>query len=347
VNIFTVNDYLAFRMTGEKVNNPSNAGGMQLVDIRTGAWSDTVCDLVGISPGQLSKIQPTGSVIGKIKPEICRAAGLTPGVVLVNGCHDQVSTAVGLGLNDPGKILTACGTAWVITGIADQQSVLDVPEGMDLNFHAQPSRWTVSQSLGGLGAALEWWVEQVWEGERSQRFRALSQELTVARNNPQLLFLPVTGGVENPATVSSGGFWGIQLGQTRAEMALAIMESSAFELKLAFEEWERQGILIDCIWLVGGAASSVHWLRVLTDTCQLPIQIPEFDSWPALGAAVIAGVGVGWFSHLQQGAGCFAKPCRILLPDVEKSQYYVEKKGRYQRAKNLIQAISNQQEPDS
>ena len=114
---FSVNDFIAHRLTGKFVSNPSNAGGMQLIDLQSGEWSEELCELAGINSGMLSAVQPSGSIIGEISPTICNLTGLNPGVVLVNGGHDQVCTALGLGINHPGKFLLACGTAWVFTGI--------------------------------------------------------------------------------------------------------------------------------------------------------------------------------------------------------------------------------------
>ena len=86
---FSVNDFIAYRLTGQYCTNPSNAGGMQLVDIHTGRWSERLTALAGITPEQLSPIQPSGAVVGKIKLEVCQVTGLSKNTVLINGGHDQ------------------------------------------------------------------------------------------------------------------------------------------------------------------------------------------------------------------------------------------------------------------
>ncbi len=213
---FSVNDFLAYRLTGSFCTNPSNGGGMQLVDIHTGQWSETLCEIAGISAEQLSPIQPSGTVIGEISTAICAQTGLPEGVPLVNGGHDQGCTAVGLGVDSPGKLLLACGTAWVVTGVINSTSLAEVPGSLDINFHPAPDRWTISQSLGGLGASLEWWHNQVWTGERSQPARRRSyQQLNedLERTQPGgggLFFMPLTGGHDGPATSRTGGFNGLQ-----------------------------------------------------------------------------------------------------------------------------------------
>ncbi|MBE0688220.1 MAG: hypothetical protein IH585_19675, partial [Anaerolineaceae bacterium] len=237
---FSVNDFIAYRLTGEFVTNPSNAGGMQLVDIRTGKWSQELCELAGITPDMLSHLQPSGTIIGRIKPEIQALTGLNAETILVNGGHDQVITALGLGINNPGSFLLACGTAWVFTGILSSPELEKLPSTLDLNFHAYPQRWTLSQSLGGLGASLEWWLNRGWQSldesiNRQDRFTSLNQEILQTSPNQELFFLPMTGGHADPATTRRGGFIGLDFNHTRADMARAIMESAGYELRWALD----------------------------------------------------------------------------------------------------------------
>ncbi len=300
---FSVNDFIAFRLTGEFVSNPSNAGGMQLMDIRTGTWSLELCEFAGIATDMLSRLQPSGTIIGKIKPEICTLTGLNADVILVNGGHDQVITALGLGINNPGSYLLASGTAWVFTGILSSPEMETLPSTLDLNFHAYPQRWTLSQSLGGLGASLEWWLNRAWQDlnestNRQERFADLNQEILQTRANHDLFFLPMTGGHADPATTRRGGFFGLDFNHTRADMARAIMESAGYELRWALDAIRDAGQPVKHLWMVGGAVQSLLWPTILSEITGLPIQIPEYDNWPALGAAILAGVGCGVYANI-------------------------------------------------
>lgn len=330
----SLNDFLALRLTGELVTNPSNAGGMQLVDIRSGEWSGDLCELAGIRAENLSRIQPTGAPIGAILPEICAQTGLTPGALLINGGHDQGCTALGLGIIEPGKILLACGTAWVFTGVLNAPDMDSLPSGLDLNFHAAPERWTLSQSLGGLGASFEWWMNTAYRAEsRAAAFAALDAELPQTRPDGELFFLPLTGGHDDPATTRRGGFVGLQLGHSRADMARAVMESAAFELRWALEPVLAAGLPIERLWMVGGAARSPFWPAILADVTGLPIRLPDYDNWPALGAALLAGHGLGAFASLEDGLAQFQKPHCEVQPQVDMQETYrraFEKyRGRY------------------
>ncbi len=335
---FSVNDFLAHRLTGRRANNPSNGGGMQLVDIHSGAWSDWLCSLAGISVAQLSPMLPAGSVIGELLPDICRATGIAQGALLVNGGHDQVCTALALGVNEPGKLLLACGTAWVITGITDPMNLEHVPSTLDLNFHALEDRYTISQSLGGLGASLEWWLNQAYfcfdcRSTRADMLASMEIELAQMQPGTSLFFLPLTGGHDNPATTRSGGFVGLQLSHSRADMARAVMESAAFELRWALESIRQAGLPVELLWMVGGAANSASWPSILADVTMVPINLPQYDNWPALGAAVLAGTGIGAFAGVEEALANFQMPVKEVLPDGRRGAIYDEAYSHYKEAR--------------
>ena len=342
---FSVNDFIAHRLTGEFITNPSNAGGMQLVNIHTGQWSETLCNLAGIRTDQLSQIQPSGSMSGVILPEVCKITGLTPGTVLINGGHDQACTALGLGIIDPGKLLLACGTAWVFTGVQTAAEIVRIPPSLDMNFHAFPGRWVVSQSLGGLGASLEWWLNQAWNNlrvpsSRQEVFSALNTEMAGTDPADDLFFIPLTGGHEDPATTRSGAFIGLQIAHNRAQMARSIMESAGFELRWALEALKSVGMPVNIVSMVGGAASSPYWPQILTDINNLPIQIPEYENWPSLGAGILAGLGSDLFSSVDQALSFFQKPLAKTTPDPLRVELYNQRYSKYKQISSIIQKIN-------
>ena len=352
----SLNDFFVSRLTGKTVTNPSNAGGMQLIEIETGQWSPALIRLAGIEEENLSTILPSGHVIGELLPEICQRTELVGQPILVNGSHDQASTALGLGIVNPGKWLLACGTAWVFTGVLDAPKMANLPATLDLNFHAAPNRWALSQSLGGLGASFEWWMKKAYlqhempstetnqeaisshdKSYRDDEFSRLNREIIETKNDEQLFFLPMTGGHDDPATTRRGGFLGLQLGHSRADLARSIMESAAYELRWALEPVTASNIPIERFWMVGGAARSPLWPAVLADVTGVPISLPQYDNWPALGAAILAGYGAGLFPTLEQGMALFQKEQTYIEPQGEMVEIYHRNYSKYKNLCNSYQ----------
>ncbi len=339
---FSLNDFLVFRLTGKMITNPSNAGGMQLVNIHTSQWDRKLTSLAGIEPENLSTLMPSVAVIAPLLPEICLRTGLPNKVLLVNGGHDQGCTALGTGITEPGKWLLACGTAWVFTGVQNTSDMEHLPPELDLNFHVPSGRWTVSQSLGGLGASFEYWFNKTYlstnaSESREKMLLILNEEMLHTVTDPKLIFLPMTGGHADPATTRRGGFLGMQLSHTRADFARAIMESAAYELKWAIQPILQANYSIDQFWMVGGAAHSSIWSQILADTCEVPISLPDFDNWSALGAAIIAGLGIGAFSSLENAMEIFRKPEKIIYPQADRINVCQQSFREYQRLVELYQ----------
>ncbi len=85
------------------------------------------------------------------------------------------------------------------------------------------------------------------------------------------------------------------------------MESAAYELSWALERVTAADIPIRKLWMVGGAAQSPLWPIILANVTGIPIQLPQYDNWPALGAAILAGYGVGVFESYGAGLENFQK----------------------------------------
>lgn len=150
----SADDYLLFRLTGKWATNPSNASGMQLMDVSNRTWSAELCQLAGIDPTMLSPIQESGTLTGGLTGEAAAALELDEGTPVVVGGHDQACAALGLGVVDPGDLFLSAGTAWVLTMVSDRPDVGALPPALNLSPHVLPGRWTASENLGGLGAML-------------------------------------------------------------------------------------------------------------------------------------------------------------------------------------------------
>ena len=330
----SVNDYVVYRLTGRFVTNPSMAGEMLLTDIRTGQWERELCGLAGIEAGQLSPILPSEAVCGEIAPEVCRQTGLPKGTLLVNGGQDHSCEALALGMVLPGNYWLACGTAWVINGVTDSPRVDAVPAEMALNHHVVPQRWIASQFLGGLGAGMEWWLDQFWQSPpsekqipKSQRYASFNAALKQTQpGSSGLLFYPVSGRPGSGA--ASGGYWGLRLDHTRADMGRAVMEGAAHEVRWAVDAWRVRnfGLPVEKLWMVGGAARSPLWPQIVADVVGIPMTLAQYSHGPALGAALLAARGLGWLKEFP--VWVTAQPVE---PNLANAPLYEERHAAYRQ----------------
>ncbi|MBM4432159.1 MAG: hypothetical protein FJ026_17695, partial [Chloroflexi bacterium] len=71
-----VNDFITYRLTGQRCMNPSDASITQLLNVATGDWDEHLLDIVAITRAQLSPIHPSGYTVGTLTAEASEATGL-------------------------------------------------------------------------------------------------------------------------------------------------------------------------------------------------------------------------------------------------------------------------------
>jgi len=326
-----VNDFIGERLCGRAMMNPSDATMTQLLDIEHARWDPVLLGYIGIDESGLSEMAPSGRAIGTITADAALLLGLPRDTLVVNGAHDQYCAAVGTGVTEPGEVLLSCGTAWVVLAVPDSLEA-GRAGGMALSCHAVEGRWGGIRSLGGVGASLEWLVSQVWRqgagDDRPGIYRALNAGAAeVPPGSRGLVFVPLSGGFH--AGHRDGGFVRLTLAHTRDEMARAVMEGIAYELRRALEEIRQGGVAIDRLTMVGGAAESSVWPRIVADVTGVSVAVPEQRQAAAVGAAILAGVGAGCFTGPEEGVAAFGGDVWELSPDPRAAEVYNLAYGDY------------------
>ena len=278
----SVDDFLIHELTGLWITNPSNAAGMQLMDVSSLQWSAELCGIAGVEMSTLSVLSPSGEQAGHLTASAAEATQLAQATPVVIGGHDQSCAALGLGVTAPGSALLSLGTAWVFTMVTDRADAANVPHGFNLSPHVVPDRWSVSKNLGGLGAALA--------SEIADKQGDLDTELD--RLNPSIddsYFLPAFHDAERTR-------WGHFSGPAtadRMERLRAVMEACAFETRLALEQ-ASLSVPVNELTVIGGGTNSRYLTQQIADTAGVPLTVCCEVSRPALGAAMLAARARDW-----------------------------------------------------
>ena len=322
-----VNDFIGYLLTGEFCMDPSNASITQLFNVASGDWEERLLDLAGLEREQLSPLAPSGYVFGALTSSAGQATGLPAGIPVVNGAHDQYCTAISLDVTRPGPVLLSCGTAWVVLAVPESLEV-GLRSGMAISRHALEGRLGALRSLGGVGASSEWLLDNLWspppssETQPGQRYQEFNQ--SVARAQPGaggLLFYPLAGGHAEGYGMSRGGFLHLSLTHTRDDIARAVMEGLAYELRWSIEEISSSGVAVNKFKMVGGAARSPVWPQIVSDVTGLTVIVPQITEAASQGAALLAGAGAGVFS-LAKATGKFRGAEKVFEPNLEYRQRY-------------------------
>ncbi|HUH99101.1 MAG TPA: FGGY family carbohydrate kinase [Anaerolineales bacterium] len=339
-------DFLVHRLTGRFATDLSASSEMLLVDIKTGQWSEELCRIGGVNPELQSEIGWAGRRLGEISPEASRATGLAAGTPLIAGGNDQPCAGLGMGMTSPGKVMLSTGTAWVIMSVVDADTTRAVPEWVNLYFHAVPERRLGGQLVGGFGATVDWWLNQAFGDAEGQNdpYRHLNAAVSSSPPGSQgLLFLSLSGPSQITNAKPGGGFVGMELVHTRADMCRAILEGCAYEVRWALDELRSAGIPVQELWLAGGANRSPVWPQILADVCGIPLHVSGYADWAALGGAILAGWGIGVYSSLQEGITHLQPRLERLEPNPQLTDLYTRRLEAYRRFSRALSAVHREQ----
>jgi sugar (pentulose or hexulose) kinase len=332
VRFLDVHSYLLQRLTGHPITDLSSAAEMLLLERASAMWSEELCALVGVRPDQLPDLAQAGTGVGRLVPEAARATGLPADLLVVVGGQDQCCAALGMGVTQAGRPMLATGTAWVLTTLTPDLAVEQLPESAALNFHVLPGLYTLSQLLGGFGAVMAWWMQILWP-EATDRFARWEAALeSTSPGAHGLRFAPMNGSAQLGA--GRGGFVGLRLDHTHAEMVRALCEGIGYEVRWALETLGAATALDESkrapLLLSGGATHSRGLMRLLADLTGHPVHGAPGTNWPARGAAILAGVRAGLLGpDPGMAAHAWRRPMTEIAPDPSLHADYLESYADY------------------
>ena len=322
----SVSDFISLKMTGRAAVDISNVGINQLADIRTCAYDKNILDFIGIKEDQLADIVPSGEPIGHLTPKAAEELALPESVILVAGAHDQYAVSLGAGAVNSGNVLIGSGTAWVVTAITDRPNF---DSGLAQSVSAIKGKWGSLLSIGTGGVCLEWFrknLKMLDDNGDLLSYKAIDEmagSKEIGANG--LFFYPYFGGSSFPErdSVSKASFIGLDLSHERSDIARAIMEGVSYQIVWGLETF-RASFPITGLKLAGGASKSALWSQMVADIANLPVRIPLIPDLACVGAAILAGVGIGIFTTAEEGYQRLAIEEKIILPNPENATRYAE-----------------------
>lgn len=311
-------DYVNFRLTGERGIDPSTATTSYLQDQKAGGWHLLYLEKLGIAPDQLPPIKETGTVLGQITPQAAGETGLPAGTPVVLGSFDHPGAARGSGVLDEGQLLLSCGTSWV--GFYPLKN-RDLALGQNLlvdPFLRSEGLWGVMLSLKAVSNYVEQYINKYISSspDKYQDFDRLAASAPFGAN----------GLLINTMEYSETD----ELNQLpKADIARAVMEGTAYLLRMRIEQLQQAGMRADTIHMVGGPSETHPWPQIIADVLGRQVSIVNGSCAGAAGAAVIAGIGAGIYTDERDAYRQIDFEKRVLTPDEKTHEAYSKIYGRF------------------
>ena len=297
-------DYTRFRLTGTLATDVADAAGTLLFDVDRRGWSPAACDLFNIDPAILPPVLESAAVAGHITPFAAEAMGLAQGTLVVAGSGDNQCGAIGAGVVEPNLILATLGTSGVVYAHApepwrDLPTRGDQPPGRVHTMCAAdgsastPGHWSITGCTLSAGGALAWARDHAFAGAP---YDTLYAEAAAAPPGCDgLIFLPYLTGERcpHPDPAASGAWIGLTARHTRAHLVRAVLEGVALTMREILDIMRAIGVAAPACRLGGGGTRSPLWRDILIAAMNVQGQTMQTEEGPALGAALLAGVGAG------------------------------------------------------
>lgn len=320
-------DYLIMRLTGRPALDPSLASRTLLWQSATSGWATDLVEWCGIQAEQLPPVAQSGSAVGNLTTEAARVLGLPEGIPVATGAGDRACEALGAGIAQ-GAAMVSIGTAVNVSAAAPAWPA-DPVTGVLYSVHSVQGQWLAEQGVSTGGTLLRWLRDLVGASD----YDALAAEAAASPPGAGgVLLLPFFMGARstrwNPA--ARGVLAGLTLGHKRGDLARAVMEGLALEIRACFAlaDPDRQ---VREVAILGGGARSPLWCAIIAAATGRPAVTLASGEAASVGAAVLAAQAVGLTSDPAATARHWNPPASQHQPDPQWSAYYEKLFGAYDR----------------
>jgi xylulokinase len=275
--------YVRYRLTGEMVEDMSDAAGTLWLDVGQRRWSALLLHATGLDLHHMPRLVEGSEISAALAPEFSRRWGMAKDVVVAGGAGDCAASAIGLGAITPGDAFLSLGTSGVVFRVTD--SFAPAPASAVHAFcHALPGLWHQMGVMLAAAASLAW-LSGVMATPAAVLLAPLGE---TARGPSPVKFLPYLDGERTPHNdaAASGAFVGLRGATGRDQIVQAVLEGVAFAARDNLAALGSASSAIPEVDLVGGGSRSALWAQICADVLGIPVhRVEEGEVGAALGAA--------------------------------------------------------------
>ena len=282
--VFLLEDYLLYKLTGNFVTEKTLQSSTIYFDIKANCWWKEMLDYIGVGVEMLPELLDSGVYVGDYN-----------GIKVCTGAMDQVSGAIGAGIVKRGIVSVMTGTTMVIFTPYEEFPAYN-PDSIVPCHYNYDGKYCLLFWSPTAGMALKWFRNALCENYSFMELDEMAKD--IAPGSDGVTFLPYLCGSTMPKynPEARGSFTGLTTEHGRAHFVKAVMESVACMLKSNLEYLDLD---ISEIRAMGGGASSPLWCQIKSDMTGKRLVTLKNKETACLGAAILAGVGVGEFESVE------------------------------------------------
>lgn len=317
----------------------ADAGYIGLLDVDQLNWSSELLDILGIPIEKMPRLENSGVCVGEVSVQAAAATGLAAGTPIVTAGGDLQCGGTGLGIVKPGTVSVGIGSGGGIL-VYLERPLRHPKTGLNCQPHVIKGGWEMEGICLASGASFKWYrdvLSQMEKASADQQGIDAYDLLTeaAAQSTPGaggLLFMPALAGSGAPNWYpqARGVLLGLTLATNKNDINRAILEGICLEIRAMIEAARQLGIQIDELRTWGGGAKSPLWNQISANIYGVPMVKTTIREAGLAGAAICAGVGIGLYRDVVEGAENFVHIEKRYEPDLKLRSRYDEMFDLYQ-----------------
>jgi xylulokinase len=320
-------DYIALLLTGHATCSNSGLSEGIFWDFKTNSISEDILNYYGFSKSLFPELKPVFSNHGELKSDIALDLGLKAGIPVTYKAGDQPNNALSLNVLEPGEVAATAGTSGVVYAVTDQvaydpQSRVNTFAHVNHHMKDNENRLGVLLCINGTGI-LNRWIKDNFAGNLN--YAQMNEKATqVAVGSNGLIVLPFGNGAERIFNNRNFGanFANLDFNQhSQSHIFRASQEGIAFSLKYGMDIMAETG---DAPKVIRAGKANMFLSKVfaetIVNTAGVPVELYDTDG--AKGAALGAGIGLGYFANAKDA---FDKMeiLEVIEPNIASKDQYV------------------------
>ncbi len=344
--VFSVKDYIRFRLTGEAYCEATDISGSGLMDVKNARFDKEILEKLGIGEvyEKLAPIKYSYDLCGTICEEASALTGLPVGTPVAGGMFDIDACAVAADVTSPEELVTIAGT-WSINEFISESPVMDGNIAMNSLF-AIPGYYLAEECSATSSGNLEWYLENCMANEplpEGQDLYSFVNELvdSVKPEDSDVYFLPFLYG-SNAHPLGKAAFVGLTTYHNKAHMLRAIYEGVVFSHRTHIENLLKSRKPPQAIRMAGGPVQSKVWVQMFADALGFPIETVDARELGALGCGMAAAIAASVYGDYKEAASHMVRVSERIYPNPERTAIYQKKYKKYRAVSAALDTVWGQ-----
>jgi len=340
--ISMIGDWILARLCGVIATDPSNGGTTGIFSLKKRDWLPFMAKKVGIKDDIFPPTLEVGTLMGTVSEEASQATGLSVQTKVVTGGGDVQLGSAGLGVVEEGDVAILGGSFW--------QQIVNIPSSTtppkDMNIRVNPHVINGLSQAEGItffsGLIIRWFRDAFCEMEKLEAQKRGMDTYAVLEEKSKSVPVGSYGIIPIFSDSMKYGKWyhaspsfiNLSLDAStcnKFSMFRSLEENACIVSAINLEKIQKfTELKIDTIVFAGGASKGTLWPQILSDVTGCTIKIPKVTEATALGAAMAAGVGAGFYESIVSAAKSLVVWNQTYEPNMQNFKTYQKIKEKWQ-----------------